>query len=217
MKALAVNGSPRKNGHTAEVLKKSLEGAASEGCEIELIYLYGLNFKGCNGCNKCKLIGGEYYGRCAINDELTFVLKEIYEADILIMGSPVYLGTTTGEMRCFLERLIYPGLLSKPHKNIFTGLIYTMAATETQAKERQILEVLDRIEMQMKLAELETTEKLYVYNAVQFDDVSKYFSKINDPSHFEEFEEKAKMFQEERSPNFKKAFNMGARLAKLLQ
>ena len=47
MKVIAINGSPRRNWNTATLLEKTLEGAASEGAETELIHLYDLDFKGC--------------------------------------------------------------------------------------------------------------------------------------------------------------------------
>ena len=47
MKVLAINGSPRKNWNTGLLLKNALDGAALGGAEVELINLYGLNFKGC--------------------------------------------------------------------------------------------------------------------------------------------------------------------------
>ena len=40
MKALFVNGSPRKNWSTAKMLGKAMEGAASAGAETELVHLY---------------------------------------------------------------------------------------------------------------------------------------------------------------------------------
>lgn len=46
MNFLAINASPRKNGNTAILLNKALEGAKSQGAEIELIHLYDLNYKG---------------------------------------------------------------------------------------------------------------------------------------------------------------------------
>jgi len=61
MKALFINGSPRKNGNTAKLLKWAMEGAAEAGAETELINLYdrSLNFKGCMSCFACKLKGGK--------------------------------------------------------------------------------------------------------------------------------------------------------------
>ena len=47
MKVIGVNGSPRKKWNTAMLLAKALEGAASQGAEVESFHLYDLNYKGC--------------------------------------------------------------------------------------------------------------------------------------------------------------------------
>ncbi len=54
MKILALNESPRKKWNTATLLKKALDGAASQGPKTELIHLYDLNYKGCISCFACK-------------------------------------------------------------------------------------------------------------------------------------------------------------------
>ena len=107
MKAYAINGSPRKNWNTALLLEHALAGAASQGAETELIHLYDLAYKGCTSCFSCKLKDGKSYGRCAMNDGLTPVLEKLAEADVFILGSPIYFGTVTGEMRSFMERLLF--------------------------------------------------------------------------------------------------------------
>jgi len=101
MKVIAINGNPRKKWNTATMLEKALEGAASEGAETELIHLYDLNFKGCTSCFACKLKDGKSYGKCAMKDELTHVLEKLRDVDAVILGSPIYLGNCTGEMRSF--------------------------------------------------------------------------------------------------------------------
>ena len=107
MKIIAINGSPRKKWNTATLLEKALEGAASLGAETEFVHLYDLVFKGCTSCFSCKLKGGTSYGKCAMNDGLTPVLEKLATADAFILGSPVYFGTVTGEMRSFMERLLF--------------------------------------------------------------------------------------------------------------
>ena len=102
MKVMAFNGSPRKKWNTATLLEKALEGAASQGAETELIHLYDLNYKGCISCFACKTKGGKSYGKCAIKDDLTPILGKVEEADALILGSPIYLGDVSGEMRSFM-------------------------------------------------------------------------------------------------------------------
>ena len=108
MKVMAVNGSPRKTWNTATLLKKALKGAASQGADTELIHLYDLNFNGCISCFACKIRGGKSYGRCAVKDGLAPILKKIEAADALILGSPIYFGNVSGEMRSFMERLLFP-------------------------------------------------------------------------------------------------------------
>ena len=107
MKVIAINGSPRKKWNTATLLQNALDGAASQGAETELVHLYDLDYKGCTSCFACKLKNGRSYGKCAVQDGLTPVLKKIEVADALILGSPIYFGSVTGMMRCFMERLMF--------------------------------------------------------------------------------------------------------------
>jgi multimeric flavodoxin WrbA len=155
---------------------------------------------------------GEGYGRCAVNDELTPILKKVAEADAIILGSPIYLGTVTGEMSSFLERLIFPYLVyDVNHSTLFkrrikTGLIYTMGAPEDQMKLMGVDRHLNMVEMFMKRTFGEA-ESLFVFDTYQFDDYSKYES-----SRFN-VEEKAKRRREEFPKDCQKAFEMGVRFA----
>lgn len=86
-------------------------------------------------------IGGESYGRCAVKDDLTDIFEGIIKSDAIILGSPIYFGTVSGEMRSFMERLMFPNLTyTNPTRTLFpkkikTGFIYTMNITEEQLKE----------------------------------------------------------------------------------
>jgi len=208
---IAINGSPRKTWNTATLLEHALDGAESEGNETELVHLYDLDFKGCTSCFACKLKGGRSYGRCAVRDDLTPVLDRIEDADALILGSPIYLGTATGEMRSFLERLIYPYLVYDPGRSTLfprrmpTGFVYTMGADEARAKEmgfwdqyRLTERVLDRI--------FGPSETLLVSDTLQFDDHSKYEASAFD------HEAKARRHREVFPEECRKAFEMGKRL-----
>ena len=91
MKVLAFNGSPRNTWNTATLLKKALEGAASQGAETEFIQLNELNMKGCQSCFSCKKRGGKSYGNCALKDDMTPLYGKIEQADAFFVGSPVSL------------------------------------------------------------------------------------------------------------------------------
>ena len=153
MKVMAFNGSPRKKWNTATLLEKALEGAASKGAETELIHLYDLNYKGCISCFACKTKGGKSYGRCAVEDDLAPVFRGIEKADAIILGSPIYFGNISGEMKSFMERLLFPNLTyTDPPQSLFpkrikTGFIYTMNVTEDQMKEFGYLQLFKHHEM----------------------------------------------------------------------
>jgi multimeric flavodoxin WrbA len=54
MKAIFINGSPRKNKNTAQMLEAAMQGAQHAGAETELIQLYDLHYQGCKSCFACK-------------------------------------------------------------------------------------------------------------------------------------------------------------------
>lgn len=213
MKVIAINGSPRKKWNTATLLEKALEGAASESAETEIIHLYDLNFKGCTSCFACKLKDGKSYGKCAMKDELTPVLDKLKDADAVILGSPIYLGNSTGEMRSFMERYIFPYLVyaespqSLYPKNIPIGYIYTMGAKEEHLDFfglRKTIEVNETVAARI----FGYSESMYSTDTYQFDNYSKYVADRFDPV------EKAKRRKEVFPQDCEKAFEMGARFVK---
>lgn len=214
MKVIAFNGSPRKNWNTAMLLEHALEGAASQGAETELIHLYDCNYKGCTSCFACKLKGGKSYGRCPVNDDLKPIFKKIEEADAIILGSPIYFGMTTGEMRSFLERLMFQYLTydgnytSLFKKKMQVGFIYTMNLNESGMAERgyeQNLKGTAEMAMQRVFG---ASEALFSNDTYQFDDYSKY-----ETSGFNA-EEKAKRRKEVFPKDCQKAFEMGVRFTR---
>lgn len=213
MKIIAINGSPRKNSNTAELLKKGLEGAVAQGGEAKLVNLYDLDFKGCKSCFACKLKEGKSYGRCAINDELTPVLDNIIAADALLLGSPIYFESVTGEMRSFLERLMFPiltyteGYKGLLEKKIPVGFIYTMNVTNEYMIEANYPVALKFAENDLERL-LGSCESLFVNDTLQFNDYSKYVVTVFD-------ENIKKKVKEEQFPlDCESAFELGSRLIK---
>ena len=212
MYIIAINGSPRKNGNTATLLNKALEGASSQGATTELINLYDLNFKGCVSCFACKLKGGKSYGKCAYKDELTLVLDKIESADAVILGSPIYFSEVTGEMRSFIERLVFQYLVydenysSLNDKRKPIGFIYTMNAPESMIKEIEYDRIISRYENYFEKF-MGPTESLLATDTYQFSDYSKYVATAFDAAA------KAKRRQEVFPQDCQKAFAMGIRFA----
>lgn len=214
MKVMGFNGSPRRTWNTATLIQKALEGAASKGAETELIHLYDIDFKGCISCFACKTRESKSYGRCAVRDEMTPVLQEVENCDGIILGSPIYFGTVTGEMRSFMERLLFP---YNPYvgpqdpvqtlfpRKINTGFIFTMNVTEEHMKALygQHLATYEVLLRKM----FGPSESLYSFDTYQFEDYSKVVADRWDP------EKKARRRKEVFPEDCKKAYEMGARFA----
>ena len=213
MKVMAVNGSPRKTWNTATLLKKALKGAASQGMETELVHLYNLNFKGCISCFACKTRGGKSYGRCAVKDDLKPIFKKIEAADALILGSPIYFGIVSGEMRSFLERLLFPYFTyTDPPQSLFpkkipTGFIYTMNVTEALMKEWGYQQLFDNQQRLLQMV-FGASEFLCSFDTYQFKDYAKVVADRFDP------EQKARRRREIFPLDCDKAVTMGAGFAK---
>ncbi len=175
MKTIAINGSPRKDWNTAILLESALRGAALAGSKTELINLYDLNFKGCISCFKCKKNGSKNYGKCAVKDGLTPVLRKIEKSDALIMGSPIYIGSVTGEMKSFMERLLFQHLLySSPSGTSFKGklrvsFIYTMGMNKERFENSQLKAHTEGIESTI-IRIFGNIETLHCFDTYQMDD-----------------------------------------------
>lgn len=210
MKLMLINASPRKNWNTGILLKSAADGAKAQGAETESVHLYSLSFKGCISCFACKRKNGKSYGKCNLGDDLSPILREIEESDALLIGTPVYFGDVTGELRSFLERLLFQYLVyDKERSNLFkkrikVGFIYTMNAGEEQAERYK--EIFGRTEG-ITTRFLGETRSMYSVDTLQFDDYSLYVSSAFDS------EAKAKRRNEEFPKDCERAFELGAWLA----
>jgi multimeric flavodoxin WrbA len=97
MKVLVLNGSPRKNGNTATLLRKITE----EHRDVDLKYydLVDLCVKDCIACFHCKK-----HDACAVKDDMTQIYKDIKWADAVVYGSPIYMGAETALLKAVVDR-----------------------------------------------------------------------------------------------------------------
>ncbi len=124
MKVLAICGSPRK-GNTEFMLNKVLEGVGN--VEKELILLRELRIEHCDGDSYC-----DKHKECKIKDDMCDIYKKIFDADILILGSPTYFNNVSGLMKDFIDRM-NPYWQDKRLREKRAILISTGIATEKTA------------------------------------------------------------------------------------
>jgi len=115
MKAIAINGSPRKGGNTEILLRKVMEPLTEAGWDTEFIQLGGQPIHGCRACYDCFK---KKNSRCGQKGEEVFdlCLEKMILADAIVLGSPTYFSDVTSEMKALLDRA---GLVAVANGGLF--------------------------------------------------------------------------------------------------
>ena len=98
-KIVAIYGSPRRQGNTATLLKKAIEGARDSGAEVEEIVLRDLKISPC-----LEIYGCMQAGECAIKDDFQIVRDKILASQGLILASPVFFYTVSSHTKILMDR-----------------------------------------------------------------------------------------------------------------
>lgn len=100
MNVIGFIASPRKNGSTAWVVNKILEGAKEQGADTEVWYSSELDIEPCQSCMGCV-----QSGRCVIDDDMQKLYDALKTADALVLGAPLYMGQMSAQAKIFTDRL----------------------------------------------------------------------------------------------------------------
>jgi multimeric flavodoxin WrbA len=101
MLVLGISGSPRPKGNTAHAVQHALEVIAGEGLDTEYVTLAGKEIAFCSGCWGCRATH-----TCVIDDDMTAIYDAIRRCDGLLLGSPVYMGMITGQLKALMDRTV---------------------------------------------------------------------------------------------------------------
>ena len=99
-KVLGIVGSPRRGGNTDLLVEQVLAGVRAHGIEAEKVLLGELEIAPCRACYSCA-----DSGRCVIDDDFQNILGKILESTGIVLGSPMYVGTVTAQMKALVDRL----------------------------------------------------------------------------------------------------------------
>lgn len=118
MKAIAINGSPRPDGNTEVLLKKTLEPLEAAGWDTEYLRIGGKALRGCVACMQCV---ERRNNKCAIeNDAMNEYIQKMFAADAIILGSPTYFADVTSELKALIDRA---GFVALANGGAFSGKI----------------------------------------------------------------------------------------------
>lgn len=101
LKVSIINGSPREKGATGQTLKEITNHLKGKG-NVEVFYynISQLNFQTCKGCAKCYETG-----KCVLSrDGIEAIVQNIKDSDGIIIGSPTYGSSVTGQLKFLMDR-----------------------------------------------------------------------------------------------------------------
>lgn len=201
MKTIVINADPKRKGNNARLMKSAQEGAESVGAETRYIDLYKLDLCGCRACLICK--NDEDLCKCYWRDELSPLIEDIFNADALLIGVPIFFSHPSSHYMALLERLIF-SMVSYKTGNKFkgkvnVGLLYTINYP-LDYFENSVRPHLKQLEDLLKM--LNGDVVIYTSGNISKND--------NANSSDDEIELKKEQFEE----NIKKAFEIGAELSR---
>ena len=114
MKVIAFNGSARKDGNTAIMIKQVFGELEKEGIETEMIQFSGQKIHGCIACYKCFENKDQ---RCSVKtDIVNECIEKMLQADGIILASPTYFADVSAELKALIDRA---GLVAKANDEMF--------------------------------------------------------------------------------------------------
>lgn len=113
-KILILNGSPRANGNTKALVDSFTRGATANGAEVICFDLQKMNIHGCLGC--CKG-GKDAASPCVQKDDMEQIYAAYQAADVVVLASPIYYWSISGQLKCAFDRLFAVAELTENYAN----------------------------------------------------------------------------------------------------
>lgn len=124
-KIIILNGSPQLKGNTAMLCDAFTEGANEAGHEVRRFDLQRMTIKGCLGCFKG---GKDRLSPCVQKDDMDQIYPVYEQADIVILASPLYYWTVSGQLKTAFDRLFAVAECNPDYANPIKDCALVMAA-----------------------------------------------------------------------------------------
>ena len=131
MNILVLNGSPHVSGNTAAMVEAFVEGASENNHHITVVSVCQKKIAGCLACEYCHTKGK---GKCIQEDDMQEIYPVLEEAEMIVLASPVYYHSFTGQLQCAINRIYALDkpknlkkaalILSSGDDNVYDGAIY---------------------------------------------------------------------------------------------
>jgi multimeric flavodoxin WrbA len=105
-KILIVSSTPRKGGNSEILAEQVAQGVVAAGAEAELVRLRELEIGYCRACMACLK---SKKPQCVIEDGMVPMYGKLQKADAIVLATPIYFFTMSGQLKVFLDRLFAIG------------------------------------------------------------------------------------------------------------
>lgn len=103
-KVLILSSSPRRGGNSDTLCDAFMEGAIANGNEVEKIFLRDKTIHPCLGCSTCSL----HKKPCPQKGDAAEIINKMLQADVIVMGTPVYFYSMSAQMKTLIDRCCGP-------------------------------------------------------------------------------------------------------------
>ncbi|MGM0645843.1 MAG: flavodoxin family protein [Thermodesulfobacteriota bacterium] len=146
MNVVGFNGSPRKDGNTARLLRTVLDTVETNGITTEYVQLGGQNLRGCQACLQCRENQDK---QCSLkNDKCNEYLEKMIQADGIVVGAPTYFADLNAETKALLDRACFVAL---QNGGLFRGKV---GAGVVAARRGGAVRVMDSILKPFQMSEM---------------------------------------------------------------
>jgi multimeric flavodoxin WrbA len=146
MKVVGFNGSPRKDGNTAVLIRRVFQELENEGIETEFVQLSHKTIHGCASCYQCV---EKKDGQCAVSDDAANeYIEKISGAQGVVLGSPVYFQDVTPEMKALIDRA---GFVSRANGAMFRNKVGCLVAAARRSGAVYTLDTMGHFFLSMEM------------------------------------------------------------------
>ena len=133
-KIIILNGSPRKSGNTSALTAEFAKGAEDAGNTVTEFFLDDMNIHGCKGC-----FGGgkKPDSPCVQKDDMDKIYPVYKEADIVVLATPLYYWTISGQLKITFDRLFAVAECDPNYRNPKKDSVLIMAAEGNGFEENE--------------------------------------------------------------------------------
>lgn len=136
IRIIALNGSPNRNRNTATLMKWVVNGFEAYEVDLEWINVADLKLNYCKGCHTCLRTGS-----CAFKDDISNLIDKIKTADGIIVGSPVYEGFPTAQLKTIMDRVALLVLYTGLYEDKFSVGVATSGIAPTKKVAKDIADI----------------------------------------------------------------------------